>query len=89
MSARLKPVNQDWVNAEMAAALAANIAREFVGKLNQFAPLAMTFGLACWAMWNGTALGAYIGLGFAVFAYLYLRVVTVPTGDNDVHDKPQ
>jgi len=72
------------VDATMAAALLTSVAKEFVQKFTEFCPLAMTFGIACWAMWNATPLGAYIGAGFALFAYMYGRLITVSRGDSNV-----
>jgi hypothetical protein len=63
--------------------MAATTMRILIEKIEQYVPLLMVFGLACWAMWNGTPLGAYIALGFAIFAHLWHRSIRGDRHGND------
>jgi hypothetical protein len=62
------------VEKETTLLVAAHLMRSFADKVRDLLALGMVFGLACWAMWNGTPLGAYIAAGFAFFAYLWCRL---------------
>lgn len=65
------------IDPELVFAAAAHMGRALLGKINELLALASIFALACWAMWKGTELAAYIALGNAVFAYLWCRLIRV------------
>jgi hypothetical protein len=68
------------MDKEIAVAMAAVTAKALLDRVWDFLPIVTTFALACWAMWNGTPLGAYIAAGYGIFAYFWGRHIR---GDRD------